>query len=128
MTKLKKTDFRPARDWIDKLPADSKARIDAGARQIIAATHLAGIRKALTLTQVDLADRTGLKQAEVSRIENNLTTIQIKTLERYVEGLGGSLRIVADFPDGTSTQIPVKSGRPVKSKATVTTGRNKQIV
>ncbi len=111
MTKLKKSDFRPARDWINKLPADSKARIDAGARQIIAATHLAEVRKALTLTQVDLADRTGLKQAEVSRIENNLGTIQMKTLERYVKGLGGSLRVVADFPDGTSAEIPVATGR-----------------
>jgi DNA-binding Xre family transcriptional regulator len=119
MAKFKKSDFRPTREWIDALAPESKARIKAGAQRLIEATHLAEIRKALTVTQTGLAERTGLKQAEISRIENNISSIQLKTLERYVEGLGGRVRIVADFPDGTWAEIPVKSGRPVKSRAKI---------
>ena len=74
---------------------------------------------ALDVTQTDLADRSGLKQGEVSRIENDLPSIQLRTLERYMKGLGGTLTIVADFPDGARAEIPVKAGRPVRSKAIV---------
>lgn len=113
-------DFRPAGEWIDRLPAKSLARAKAGAAQNIEAIHLAEVRKALTMTQTTLAKRTGLKQGEVSRIENHPTSVQIRTLNRYVAGLGGRLRIVAEFPDGSHADIPVEHGRPVKSKASIT--------
>jgi DNA-binding XRE family transcriptional regulator len=113
-------DFRPADEWIEKLPAKSFARAKAAAAQNIEAVHLAEVRKALTVTQATLAKRTGLKQAEVSRIENHPTSVQIRTLDRYVAGLGGRLRLVAEFPDGTQADIPLEHGRPVKSKASIT--------
>lgn len=115
MAKLKKADFRPASEWISKLPADSRARVRAGAAAIIEEAHLAAVRKALTVTQTALSERTGLKQAEISRIENNVESVQMKTLQRYVSGLGGKMKIVAEFPDGTLAEIPVRSGKPVKS-------------
>lgn len=119
MTKLKRSDFRPVSEWIDNLPPERLERVMRGAAAIIEAVHLAEVRKALTVTQADLAKRTGLKQGEVSRIENATSTIQLKTLERYVTGLGGSVRIVADFPDGVRAEIPIKAGKPVKAKAAV---------
>jgi len=119
MSKFTTKDFRPAREWIDKLPAERLAKIKAAAAANIEAIRLAEIRKALDVTQVHLGERTGLKQAEVSRIENAIETVQLRTLERYVTGLGGKLSIVADFPDGARAEIPLKAGRPVKSKAVV---------
>lgn len=119
MIKLKQKDFAPATIWIEKLPAKSLAKAKAGAAAAIEAVHLAEVRKALTITQTALAARSGLKQTEVSRIENNPTSVQIRTLDRYVAGLGGKLRIVAEFPDGTQADIPLEHGRPVKSKASV---------
>ena len=41
---------------------------------------------------------------------------QLRTLERYVAGLGSELQLVARFPDGVSAEIPLRSGRPVKSR------------
>ena len=117
MSKLKRDDFRPAREWIDELPPESLARAKATAATRADAAHLAGVRKALEVTQTSLAERTGLKQAEVSRIENAIETVQLRTLERYVSGLGGQLTVVADFPDGARAEIPLRGGRPVKSKA-----------
>lgn len=119
MSKFKKSDFRPAGEWIESLPAESKARIEADTARIVEAAHLADIRKALSVTQAELAGRSGLKQGEVSRIEHRTTTVQLKTLEKYVEALGGEVRIVADFPDGTRAVIPLKSGRPVKTRTKV---------
>lgn len=119
MTKLRKSDFRPARERIETLPAERRARIEAGAEKIVQAARLAEIRRALSVTQADLSEKTGLKQAEVSRIENNLTSVQLRTLERYVHGLGGRLKVVAEFPDGSQADIPLRDGKPVKSRATV---------
>lgn len=118
MAKFKKSDFRPARERIESLPAERRSRIEKGAAQILAAMHLSEIRKALAVTQTALSEKAGLKQAEVSRIENNPETVQIRTMEKYVRGLGGELKIVAEFPDGTHAEIPLRGGRPVRAKAT----------
>lgn len=122
MAKLSEKDFRPAMEWIEKLPAKRLAKIKAEAAMLIEAVRLAEVRRALEVTQADLADRAGLKQGEVSRIENELPNIQLKTLERYMRGLGGTVTIVADFPDGARAEIPVRGGKPVKSKAIVRAG------
>jgi DNA-binding XRE family transcriptional regulator len=119
MAKLRKADFRPAREWIDRLPPERLDAVRAGAEAIVAEARLDQVRKALTVTQVELAKASGLRQAEISRIENNLTTVQLRTLERYISGLGGTLKVVAEFPGGSQAVIPMRAGKPVKSRVTV---------
>ena len=117
MAKFNKSDFRPAGEWIDALPDDRRERIEANARRMAAEMHLAEIRKALSLTQTEISKRTGMAQSDISRFEKaELEAAKIGTLERYVNGMGGNLRIVAEFPDGTEASIPMRHGRPVKSK------------
>ena len=123
MAKLKKASFVNAGDRVRDLPADRRARVEALADEMAAELHLSEIRKALSITQKDLAERTGLAQGEVSRFENaELTGAKIGTLERYVEGMGGRLRLVAEMPDGTIAHIPMKRGKPVKSKVSAARG------
>lgn len=117
MTKLTKASFVNAGDRIRGLPATKRARIEALADEMASELHLSEIRKALSITQKDVAERTGLAQGEVSRFENaELTGAKLGTLERYVEGMGGRLRLVAEMPDGTVAEIPMTRGKPVKSK------------
>ena len=127
MTRLKKSDFRPARERIDRLPAERRARIQAGAETIIQAARLAEIRRALSVTQTALSESSGLKQTEVSRIENNLASVQLRTLERYIQGLGGTLKVVAEFPDGSHADIPLRGGKPVKSRASILRGEPRPV-
>ncbi|WP_181164948.1 MULTISPECIES: helix-turn-helix transcriptional regulator [unclassified Mesorhizobium] len=117
----KRSDFRPVRERIDALPAERRAKIEKGAAEILRAVHLSELRKAMSVTQMTVAARTGLKQAEVSRIEKSPASVQIKTMERYVRGLGGDMKIVAEFPDGTYAEIPLSHGKPVRSKITTET-------
>ena len=117
MAKLKKTAFENAGDRIRALPEERRERIEALASDMAAEQHLSEIRKALSITQKDLAEKTGLAQGEISRFENaELTGVKIGTLERYVAGMGGRLRLLAEMPDGTTAEIPMKKGRPVKSR------------
>ncbi|MGX9182042.1 helix-turn-helix domain-containing protein [Mesorhizobium sp. WSM2561] len=118
MTKFKKSEAPNAREWIDRLPKDRLAKAESGAAAIIHRVHLAELRKAMDTTQARLAEKSGMKQAEISRVEHHPETVQIRTMERYVRSLGGELKIVAIFPDGTRAEIPIHAGRPVKSRIT----------
>ncbi len=60
---------------------------------------LGSIRLAAGLTQVEVAEKAGVAQSEVSRIEAR-DDVLASTLRRYIEALGGKLEIVAAFPQG----------------------------
>ena len=60
--------------------------------------HLAELRRARELSQVDLAKRFGTTQPEISKIEAR-SDVYISTLRRYIEAAGGRLEIVARFSD-----------------------------
>ena len=50
-------------------------------------------RTVSNLTQKELAERTGIAQTEISRIENGSRNPSIKLLQRLAEGLNMNLRI-----------------------------------
>ena len=60
---------------------------------------LRAVRKATGLTQVDVANVSGISQGDVSRLEHrgSFDECQIATLRRYVEAMGGELLLVACF-------------------------------
>ncbi|MEV6013643.1 XRE family transcriptional regulator [Streptomyces sp. NPDC051976] len=76
--------------------AEHREKLDAEVR----AYRLAEIRKEQDLTQSDLAKIIGITQPNVSRLEKGeLDAAALSTIRAYVEALGGSLRMVADFGD-----------------------------
>jgi DNA-binding transcriptional regulator YiaG len=70
-------------------------------------THrLAEIRKKQSTTPSEPAKIMHVSQGRVSKIESGrLANSELGTLRSYVEALGGSLRIVADFGHGELTII-----------------------
>src|SRR5499433_2246411 len=87
------------REQIDADP-ERRARVDAEAEQLRVAARLAEIRESMRVTQEELARALDVSQANVSRIENQVD-IQLSTLRRYVEGLGGRLELAVVFPEVT---------------------------
>jgi transcriptional regulator with XRE-family HTH domain len=59
---------------------------------------LKDLRKATRHTQHELAGAIGMRQGTISRIEKR-DDMLVSTLRHYVAGVGGTLRIVATFPD-----------------------------
>ncbi len=57
------------------------------------------LRRALDLTQQQVAASLGINQVAVSKMEGQ-TDMYVSTLRRFVEAMGGELRIVAHFPEG----------------------------
>jgi len=75
------------------------ARAQARAKEMMAEMLLAEIRKEAGFTQEDLAKAMGVKQPSLSKIESQ-EDMQISTLARLIEALGGTLELVAHMPRG----------------------------
>jgi DNA-binding XRE family transcriptional regulator len=76
--------------------AEERRRLRAEVR----AHRLAEIRESSGLNQTDLADRLGVSQSRVSRIERgDMDHTEIATVRAYVGALGGEVEIVAKFGD-----------------------------
>lgn len=82
---------------------EREERIAALTDQMLAqsrARRLVEARKQEGLTQEQVAAAMGVGQSRVSRIEKgDVSAAEVDTLARYVEALGGTLRLVADFGD-----------------------------
>lgn len=59
---------------------------------------LAELRRAMKLSQEEIATALNINQASVARMEKR-TDMYIGTLRRFVQAMGGELDIIARFPD-----------------------------
>ena len=50
-------------------------------------------RKNAGMTQKDLAEKTGITQGDISRLENGSANPSLKTLQRLAEGMGMTLKL-----------------------------------
>ena len=84
---------------LEKLPAERREKVEKRAKALIAEEmSLRDLRMARHRTQVRVARELGINQENVSRIERR-SDLLLSTLSGYVEAMGGTLRLVAEFPD-----------------------------
>ena len=79
---------------------DSRARIKLLAEQLLLENQLSRIREELEISQKELAQTMGIKQPSLSAIENRGNDLKISTMKKYVEAMGGKLRIDVELPTG----------------------------
>lgn len=92
-------------DYKKKLTPAQRARVDELARKLIAEEKsLREIRKAREYSQVTLAQLLNMKQGDLSKFERR-TDAYLSTIRRYVEAMGGTLELVATFPDTGPVKI-----------------------
>ena len=114
-------------DVLAKLPAKRRAGIEQRAADL---ATLKDLRQAVEQTQEELASALGVGQDTISRLEQR-SDMLLSTLKRYVEGMGGTLQVVAQFPnrppmvidhidgDVSRKKRGIKSKQPAKSRKTV---------
>ena len=92
-------------DFLKTLPADLREEIEAGARELIAEEYsLRELRAARDRSQQQIAERLGVNQAAVSKLERR-TDMYVSSLREYIKAIGGELEIVARFPDRPPVRI-----------------------
>lgn len=97
--------MKTLQEKLKALPASRRRKISKRAAQLIAEEMtLRELRKARAVTQERLAEKLGVKQEQVSRIEKR-TDLHISTLRRSVEAMGGELELIARFPEGAPVRI-----------------------
>ena len=77
------------------LPKARQQRVKARAMEL---ATLKDLRQAAMQTQEELAATLGVRQDTISRLEKR-SDMLLSTLRQYVEGMGGRLELVAQFPN-----------------------------
>ncbi len=93
---------------IAALPPAERRAVTSRAAELIAEEYsLAELRKALKLTQVDVAKRMAKGQDAVSRIEQR-DDLLLSTLSGYVASLGGELELICRFRNRAPVRISTR--------------------
>lgn len=82
----------------EQLSPEARAKAGAEAQRLREEMGLAEVRRALKLSQEELAQTLQVGQAAVAKLEKR-TDMYVSTLRRFIEAMGGELDIVARFPD-----------------------------
>ena len=82
-------------DVLAGLPKIRRERVEARAMEL---ATLKDLRQASLQTQEQLAAVLGVGQDTISRLENR-SDMLLSTLRHYVESMGGTLELVAQFPN-----------------------------
>jgi DNA-binding transcriptional regulator YiaG len=97
-------------DLLKQLPPDARARVDARVARTLASMPLPEVRRAIGMTQAELAVTLETGQGSVSKVERS-ADMYLSTLRKYVEAMGGELHLIASFPEGRRFEI-VDLGAP----------------
>jgi transcriptional regulator with XRE-family HTH domain len=89
---------KPFSELRKKMTPEQKTHSEARAKLVSLHIALIELQQSLGIAQEDLEKDLGIDFSNVSELENS-DDIQITTLSRYVKALGGSLKLVAHFPN-----------------------------
>ena len=92
-------------DYLVQLPNDEQEEIAALTAELIKEeANLRKLRDARQRSQEQIAQRLGVQQSAVSKLERR-TDMYISTLRSLVEAMGGELDIIVRFPDQPPVRI-----------------------
>lgn len=111
----------------DEVYPNARAAFDRVVRLVLSggrteppqAVRLNELRQLRGLSQEELAERAGVGQANISRIEGR-GDVLVSTLAKILDGMGGSLVIMARFPEGTTRELEI--GRRQESPSAEASG------
>ncbi len=94
-----RSDFR---NLTADLTPERRARVEARKAELRAAMPLHELRKARAMTQKAIGEALNVNQPAVAKLERR-ADMYVSNLRAYIEAMGGTLNIVAEFPQGTVT-------------------------
>lgn len=94
-------------DLLAARSSESQKRISEAADEMLLEVNLYALREQLAMSQAAVAKAMGISQPSVVAIEQRGNDIKLSTMKRYVEAMGGKLRIDVELPDGKHTSFVV---------------------
>lgn len=93
----------------DRLTPEQRAQARAEAGQMMAEMLLSELRKFVGMTQEQLAEKLGITQPSLSKLENQ-NDMLVDTMRRLIEAMGGEMEIVARMPAGEIRVCSLRDG------------------
>ncbi|MGN5005481.1 helix-turn-helix domain-containing protein [Aeromonas sp. 82P] len=91
---------RTLNEMLSSRSVDSQQRIQEMANELLLEVRLQALREELEVSQVELASVLGISQPAVVAMEQRGNDIKLSTMKRYVEAMGGKLRVDVELPTG----------------------------
>ncbi len=101
---------------LNEMSPERRGQIEQLADEMRAEMNLREVRRLRKLTQTRLSKKLKIGQEGVSRIEKR-TDLYLSTLRSYVEGVGGKLSIIAEFPDRAPVILTGLGENPSRRKS-----------
>ncbi|MCL2177217.1 MAG: helix-turn-helix transcriptional regulator [Firmicutes bacterium] len=92
------TNFQKHREELLKCP-EFKAEYERAVAELDIAYKLLETRENLNISQEELAERTGIRQSNISRLESGKNSPTVAMLHKIAKGLGATLRIEFDLSE-----------------------------
>lgn len=99
--------MRTLDQMMENLSPERRERVEAMAEELIQEAYLATLREELNLSQQKIADALGISQPAVAKIEQKDNDPRLSTLKRYVEAMGGKLKLAVELPTGDERVIRI---------------------
>lgn len=99
--------MRTLDQMMETLSPERRERVEAMAEELIQEAYLATLREELNLSQQKIADALGISQPAVAKIEQKDNDPRLSTLKRYVEAMGGKLKLAVELPTGDERVIRI---------------------
>ncbi|HAU4875382.1 XRE family transcriptional regulator [Aeromonas hydrophila] len=87
-------------DLLASRSEESRQRIQEMATELLLEVRIQALREELEVSQVELAKALGVSQPAVVAMEQRGNDIKLSTMKRYVEAMGGKLRVDVELPTG----------------------------
>jgi len=98
-----------------KMSPEAQKRVEERASAEYQALALAELREAQDLTQAQLAEKLGIDQGAVSKIERR-ADMYLSTLRNVIQAMGGQLELTARFPTGRVQVLTFRGADPSGKK------------
>ncbi|WP_163650759.1 helix-turn-helix domain-containing protein [Modicisalibacter sp. 'Wilcox'] len=96
---------------LEELLANEKPEVVAAAQakadDMLLELRLSELRQLMDMTQAQMAEAMGVKQPTIAGLERAGQDLRLSSLKRYVEAIGGRVRLDVEMPDGTHHGFPV---------------------
>ena len=99
---------KPFNQLRKKMSKASKKRAEIKAEKLLREMPLSTLRRALEISQMELAEMLDSAQPHISKLERQ-RDMHISTLRNYIEALGGQLELKAKFPKNKEVKIELKA-------------------
>ncbi|QFT86795.1 Antitoxin HigA (plasmid) [Halomonas sp. THAF12] len=96
---------------LEQLLANEKPEVVAAAKakadEMLLELRLSEVRRLVEMTQAQMADAMGVRQPTVAGMEKGGQDLRLSSIKRYVEAVGGRVRLDVELPDGSHHGFPV---------------------